>query len=86
MKNITIKTLFLLSTILTGNALAHDPSMHQPQPAEKPKCEKMKDMDHSNMNMDDPVMQAMMKKCMSKDSAEGEGVSEELDEAAAKHD
>jgi hypothetical protein len=40
------------------------------------------------MDMDDPVVQAMMKKCMSKDSAEGAGeaVTEEVDEAAAKHD
>jgi len=29
-------------------------------------CEMMKTMDHSKMDMNDPVAQAMMKKCMNK--------------------
>lgn len=42
---------------------AHEPSEHMEED-EKPDCSKMKDMDHSKMDMDDPVMRAMMKKCM----------------------
>jgi hypothetical protein len=33
--------------------------------AEKPDCAAMKNMDHSKMDMSDPMMQAMMKQCMS---------------------
>lgn len=33
--------------------------------AEKPDCAVMDNMDHSKMDMNDPVMQAMMKQCMS---------------------
>jgi hypothetical protein len=41
-------------------ATAHDPSMHVKK-AEKADCSKM---DHSKMDMKDPVTIAMMKKCM----------------------
>lgn len=54
-------------TILTlgvaFSAQAHDPKEHM-EDAEKPDCTAMKNMDHSKMDMNDPVMQAMMKKCM----------------------
>ena len=53
-----------LATLLATSVLAHDPKEHAGE-TEKPKCSAMKNMDHSKMNMDDPVMQAMMKKCMS---------------------
>ncbi|MGC1508722.1 hypothetical protein, partial [Ketobacter sp.] len=55
----------LLITLFTTvtSAQAHDPKEHM-KDAEKPDCSAMKDMDHSKMDMDDPVMQAMMKKCM----------------------
>jgi len=45
------------------SAQAHDPKEHMKN-AEKPDCAAMKDMDHSKMDMKDPVVQAMMKKCM----------------------
>ena len=32
----------------------------------------MKDMDHSKIDMNDPVMQAMMQKCMPQDEAASE--------------
>jgi len=57
--------LSIVLTILSGHAYAHDPSEHN-EKKENPKCEKMKLMDHSKMNPDDPVMKAMMKKCMKK--------------------
>ena len=45
------------------------------KPEEKPDCSAMKDMDHSKMDMNDPVMQAMMKKCM-KDMHHGKDKNE----------
>ncbi|ALS99436.1 hypothetical protein [Lacimicrobium alkaliphilum] len=42
---------------------AHDPKEHMKN-AEAPDCAAMKNMDHEEMDMNDPVMQAMMKKCM----------------------
>lgn len=48
---------------LAVTAQAHDPALHK-KTAEAPNCAAMKGMDHSKMNKDDPVMQAMMQKCM----------------------
>lgn len=48
-------------------ALAHDPAEHAKEAAAEnaaPDCAKMKDMDMSKMDMNDPVVQAMHKKCM----------------------
>ena len=45
------------------SAQAHDPAEHM-KGSEKPDCAVMKDMDHSKMDMNDPVTQAMMQKCM----------------------
>lgn len=45
---------------LSTSANAHDPSLHAKK-AEKADCSKM---DHSKMDMKDPVAIAMMKKCM----------------------
>jgi len=58
----------LLLTILSGlsvSTIAHSPEMHKKANAEKPKCEGMHNMDHGNMDMNDPVMMAMMKQCES---------------------
>ena len=60
-----IKTALIVTGMLvigSAYAYAHDPSEHTSN-SEKPKCEAMKNMDRSIMDMDDPVMQAMMKKC-----------------------
>lgn len=49
---------------LSLNANAHDPKMHK-KTAEKADCSKMADMKHDGkMDKKDPVMMAMMKKCM----------------------
>jgi len=70
MKKIQTTTYVLLASFFAmSSALAHDPSLHSKK-AEKPKCEAMKKMDHSKMDMNDPVMMAMMKKCMSEKSDE----------------
>jgi L-serine deaminase len=70
MKKIQTATYLLLAGFFAiSSAQAHDPSEHAMK-KEKPKCEAMKNMDHSKIDMKDPVMMAMMKKCMSEGSAE----------------
>ena len=67
--------LLALTIVATAmNAQAHEPKEHM-KDAEKPDCSAMKDMDHSKMDMNDPVMQAMMKKCM-KDMHHGKDKNE----------
>jgi hypothetical protein len=56
-------TLAVPALLLAFSAQAHEPEEHM-KDAEQPDCMAMKDMDHSTMDMNDPVMQAMMKKCM----------------------
>tara|TARA_R110000737_G_scaffold144521_1_gene174679 strand:- start:417 stop:716 length:300 start_codon:yes stop_codon:yes gene_type:complete len=61
MKTLTKLALVLIPAItLSLTATAHDPSLHAKK-AEKADCSKM---DHSKMDMKDPVTIAMMKKCM----------------------
>jgi len=50
---------------LVASVHAHDPAEHA-EGSEMANCEMMKTMDHSKMDMNDPVTQAMMKKCMNK--------------------
>ncbi|MGL6162200.1 hypothetical protein [Microbulbifer sp.] len=45
------------------SAQAHDPSQHKDK-AEKPQCAALKDMDMEKMDKQDPVTQALIKKCM----------------------
>jgi|GEM_PF-160955 len=68
----------VLVLIVLGVALsaqAHDPKEHM-KDAKKPDCAAMKNMDHSKMDKNDPVMQAMMKQCM-KDQHQDVGHGEE---------
>ncbi len=58
-----IQSLTLAVIILVSiPALAHDPKEHV-KAGEAPDCQALATMDHSNMSMDDPVMQAMLAKC-----------------------
>ena len=60
----TLATVIVFSTLgIAFSAQAHDPKEHM-KDAEKPDCAAMTNMDHSKMDMSDPVMQAMMKQCM----------------------
>jgi len=60
MKNTMIRSITLSAAVLlTATAFAHDPSEHMKK-NEKPQCA---GMDHSKMDMNDPVAQAMMKRC-----------------------
>ncbi len=62
--------------LLAVSAYAHDPAEHmKDNEGQKPDCSAMKNMDHSKIDMDDPVMQAMMQKCMKQmhgDQTQGE--------------
>lgn len=63
MKNSLLRfTLAVVTTLIITPAFAHDPVEHA-KTGEAPDCESIKKMDHSKMDMNDPVMQAMMKKC-----------------------
>ena len=67
MKTLTKIALVLIPAItLSLTATAHDPSMHVKK-AKKADCSKM---DHSKMDMKDPVAMAMMKKCMKQAEAD----------------
>jgi hypothetical protein len=60
MKNIIIISMGLAATLLMSTTtFAHAPSEHM-KDNEKPNCAAM---DHSKMDMNDPVVQAMMKQC-----------------------
>jgi hypothetical protein len=61
----TIVVIAASSVLWLNSAYAHDASMHKKDNVEKPKCEAMNGMDHSKMDVNDPIMQAMMKQCMS---------------------
>lgn len=64
MKLKRFSTFIVLAALgMALSAQAHDPKEHT-KDAEKPDCAAMKNMDHSKMDMKDPVMQAMMKQCM----------------------
>ena len=72
MKNIHVTFCFLLVSLFSiASVHAHDPSEHKTK-REKPKCEAMKNMDHLKMDANDPIMMAMMKKCMSVEPTENQ--------------
>ncbi|GAB1257080.1 hypothetical protein NBRC116494_15820 [Aurantivibrio plasticivorans] len=62
-KTITHVAAYGALIILPTFVLAHEETEHG-KTAESPRCEAMSAMDHSKMKKGDPVMQAMMKKCM----------------------
>jgi hypothetical protein len=65
MKTLTKIALVLIPTItLSLSATAHGPKMHEKK-AEQADCSRI---DSSKMDMKDPVVIAMMKKCMKQDS------------------
>ncbi|WP_339900450.1 hypothetical protein [uncultured Gilvimarinus sp.] len=57
------QAIAVIAIVSSLSAQAHDPKEHM-KDAEKPDCAAMKNMDHSKMDHDDPVMKAMMEKCM----------------------
>ena len=83
MKTIPMILMLVAVGLVPLNAAnAHDASLHA-QGAEAPKCEMMDGMDHSKMDMNDPVMQAMMMNCTHSTSAEdAEGHHTEMQDTA----
>ena len=76
MKRQTLSYFVALPALLLAlSAQAHDPKEHMKE-SQAPDCAAMKDMDHSKMDMKDPVMQAMMKKCMKAMHKDEEGSHE----------
>ena len=66
MTNTLRLTLAAAMLTLAQSTFAHDPAEHEKEAAAVkagPNCEAMKTMDHSKMEMNDPVMKAMMTKC-----------------------
>lgn len=53
----------MLASFVSTGAFAHDPKEHEKEAAQAADCAKMKDMDMSKMDPNDPVMKAMQKKC-----------------------
>ncbi len=47
---------------LSFSVIAHDPSLHEKE-GESPNCAAFENMDHSTMDIDDPIMQAMIRQC-----------------------
>lgn len=76
-----------LTLFTMASAFAHDPKEHMSE-AQSPDCAAMKNMDHEKMamnhekmDMDDPVMAAMMKQCMaSMEHGEENGAANASDE------
>lgn len=64
--------LILSSALMVAPSLAHDPAEHAKK-AEAPDCDAMKKTDHSKMDINDPVMQAMMRKCTAAHTGQKDG-------------
>jgi|TARA_R110000744_G_scaffold58826_6_gene122712 hypothetical protein len=73
-----IALVLIPALTLSMTAAAHDPKLHAQKP-EKADCSKM---DHSKMDMKDPVAMAMMKKCMK----QAEVSSDKIDDKDMKKD
>lgn len=91
MKFLSVRHVIITSGIalLASNyVVAHSPELHKKDNAEKPNCEAMNTMDHSKIDMSDPVMQAMMKQCMTENHRDDthKGMSGHHDVKAKKND
>tara|TARA_R110000765_G_scaffold7585_1_gene24790 strand:+ start:283 stop:612 length:330 start_codon:yes stop_codon:yes gene_type:complete len=74
--------LVLIPTLtLSMTASAHDPKLHAKKP-EKADCSKM---DHSKMDMKDPVAMAMMKKCMKQAEVSSDKIDGKMDHSKMDH-
>ncbi|ACV26709.1 MULTISPECIES: hypothetical protein [Kangiella] len=69
--------------VFTSSVQAHDPKEHMKE-VEKPNCESMKADEHSKMDMKDPVIQAMMKKCQQEMKHDQEDIGSEYNEHGSK--
>ena len=63
MKNIILLLLHTTALLFAASAYSHAPELHKKEGAEKPQCAEFAKMDHSTMDKNDPIMQAMMAQC-----------------------
>jgi hypothetical protein len=88
MKISSIKTIGKIALVLipiltlSMTSAAHDPKLHAKKP-EKADCSKM---DHSKMDMKDPVAMAMMKKCMKQAEASSDKMDGKMDHSKMMDD
>lgn len=61
--------------LLAATVSAHDPSEHA-SGSEAPDCEAMHGMDKAKMEADDPMLQALMQKCMQEAHGDAAGHDE----------
>lgn len=58
-----VTSMLLFAFVSSMPVYAHDPREHHRDAAQAADCSKMKDMDLSKMDKDDPVLRALLKKC-----------------------
>ena len=63
MKNVILLLLNTAALLFAVSAYSHAPELHKKEGAEKPQCAEFAKMDHSTMDMNDPIVQAMMVQC-----------------------
>lgn len=78
----SFRSLLAILLFLTVPAMAHDPSEHM-RAAENPDCTTMDGSSHEGMDSNDPIVQAMMKKCMSAMHKEATSIEAEATESPA---
>jgi len=83
MKANNLIALSLFVATFSVPAFAHDPSEHKKEAAVAADCSKMKGMDMSKMDANDPVMKAMQKKC--KEQMKHEAVEHDHEHHDATH-
>lgn len=81
MKIAMLTILTVLGGALALPSFAHDPKEHQAQGATAPDCSKLKTMDASKMDVNDPVVKALQAKC--KKQMEHEKMEQEVAKGAA---
>lgn len=77
-----IALVLIPALTLSLSASAHDPKLHAKKP-QKADCSKM---DHSKMDMKDPVAMAMMKKCMKQAESSSDKMDEKMDHSKMMDD
>lgn len=70
----------ILLMLVSGYAVSHEPSEHETG-GEKPDCAAMEDEGADKLDSSDPVMMAMMKKCMGQGSSQDDHAGTEGDNA-----
>jgi hypothetical protein len=75
----------LAAALMSMSASAHDPKEHEKEAAQSADCSKLKGMDMSKMDMNDPVMKALHKKCEAQLHHEHDKESKQDDTSHEEH-